>query len=106
MTNFCGINFEHPIINSSAIIKKELCYWNNNGIEDYDLWLRLRKQNKKFYNCSEILVKHRIHKKSAFNSKGHKNLVDPLLKSHGLTRQNNQGMNMNASIEAMNKCNG
>ena len=31
----------NPIINSSSIIRKEFCYWNENGIEDYDLWLRL-----------------------------------------------------------------
>jgi glycosyltransferase involved in cell wall biosynthesis len=79
--NFYKMN---PIINSSSIIKKELCYWNENGIEDYDLWLRLRKLNKKFYNCPEILVKHRIHQKSAFNSKGNNNKVIPLLKLHSL----------------------
>lgn len=77
--NFSQVN---PIINSSSIIKKYLCHWNENGIEDYDLWLRLRKLNKKFYNCSEILVKHRIHKQSAFNSKGHSNKVLELLKTN------------------------
>jgi glycosyltransferase involved in cell wall biosynthesis len=70
----------NPIINSSAIIRKELCYWNNNGIEDYDLWIRLRQQNKKFYNCKAILVKHRIHSASAFNSKGNHNMVKDLIK--------------------------
>jgi glycosyltransferase involved in cell wall biosynthesis len=76
--------FGNPIINSSSIIKKDLCYWNNrwDGVEDYDLWLRLRKQNKKFYNFKEILVKHRIHNASAFNSKGNDNKVDNLLISH------------------------
>jgi hypothetical protein len=64
-----------------------LCYWNENGIEDYDLWLRLRKQNKKFFNFKEILVKHRIHNASAFNSKGNDNKVDGLLKSYGLSRE-------------------
>jgi hypothetical protein len=73
----------NPIINSSSIIRKELCYWNENGIEDYDLWLRLRKQNKKFFNCKAILVKHRIHTSSAFNAKGNNNKVDSLLTSHG-----------------------
>ena len=82
--NFAEVN---PIINSSSIIKKELCYWNEeSNIEDYDLWIRLRKLNKKFYNCSEILVKHRIHKNSAFNSKGNNNEVKPLLEYHGLQR--------------------
>jgi teichuronic acid biosynthesis glycosyltransferase TuaG len=74
----------NPIINSSSIIRKELCHWNENGIEDYDLWIRLRKSNCKFYNCPEILVKHRIHRDSAFNSKGNHNKVPDLLKSHGL----------------------
>jgi glycosyltransferase involved in cell wall biosynthesis len=78
--NFANVN---PIINSSVIIRKELCYWNENGIEDYDLWLRLRKQNKRFYNCPQILVKHRIHNTSAFNANGNHNKVPDLLKSHG-----------------------
>ncbi len=79
--NFAEIN---PIINSSAIIKKELCFWRENGIEDYDLWIRLRKLKKKFYNCPEILVKHRIHQNSAFNSKGNDDKVEHLLRLHRL----------------------
>jgi teichuronic acid biosynthesis glycosyltransferase TuaG len=80
--NFALVN---PIINSSSIIRKELCYWDKkfDGVEDYDLWIRLRKQNKSFYNFKAILVKHRIHNTSAFNSKGNDNLVDDLLKIHG-----------------------
>ena len=62
----------NPVINSSSIIRKSLCYWDNSqsclGVEDYDLWLRLWKQNKKFYNFSQICVKHRIHQTSAFNN--------------------------------------
>lgn len=84
--NFTEVN---PIINSSCIIRKEICHWNENGIEDYDLWLRLWKQNKRFFNCPEILVKHRIHKSSAFNSKGNNNKVSSLLSSHGLKREQN-----------------
>jgi glycosyltransferase involved in cell wall biosynthesis len=78
--DFSSVN---PIINSSSVIRKELCYWKENGIEDYDLWLRLRNQNKKFFNFKEILVKHRIHNASAFNSKGNNDKVDNLLLSHG-----------------------
>ena len=90
--NFSDYDFTlcNPIINSSVIIRKELCYWRNelDGIvEDYDLWIRLRKLNKRFYNCSEILVKHRIHKESAFNSKGNDDKVSDLLISHGFTVQ-------------------
>jgi hypothetical protein len=52
------------------------------GVEDYDLWLRLRNQNKTFYNFKEVLVRHRIHKESAFNSKGNNNKVAALLSDH------------------------
>ena len=60
----------NPIINSSSIIKKDLCFWNGeyDGVEDYDLWLRLRKKNTKMFNIDEVLVKHRIHQQSSFNS--------------------------------------
>jgi glycosyltransferase involved in cell wall biosynthesis len=80
--NFTKIN---PFINSSCIIRKKLCYWNSkwDGIEDYDIWLRLKKQKKKFYNCKQILLKHRIHNDSAFNSKKNGLKVDNLLISHG-----------------------
>ena len=75
----------NPIINSSSIIRKDLCYWDSNwNVEDYDLWIRLKKQNKRFFNCNAILVKHRIHNASSFNSKGNNNIVDSLLLSHGL----------------------
>ena len=78
----------NPIINSSVIIKKDLCWWDGSlNLEDYDLWLRLRNQNKRFYNCMEHLVKHRIHNDSAFNSKGNGNLVPQLLQRH--TSMNN-----------------
>jgi len=64
----CG----NPIINSSSLIRKTLCFWiqkDVEGIEDYELWLRLWKQDKTFYNFANVLVKHRIHKTSAFNSR-------------------------------------
>jgi glycosyltransferase involved in cell wall biosynthesis len=99
--DFATVN---PIINSSAIIKKELCYWKDefNGIEDYDLWIRLRKLKKKFYNCPEILVKHRIHQNSAFNSKGNNCKVTPLLESHGLKRNTPQNNKPAVDMSATN----
>ena len=80
----------NPIINSSCLIKKELCHWNSewDSVEDYDLWLKLRKLNKNFFNCSEILVRHRIHNESAFNAKGNDDKVDNLLVRHGFKRRN------------------
>lgn len=61
----------NPIINSSCLLKKELCFWKQewDGIEDYELWLRLKSQHKKFFNLEEVLVKHRIHSSSSFNTK-------------------------------------
>jgi glycosyltransferase involved in cell wall biosynthesis len=84
--NFADVN---PIINSSVIVRKELCSWNSkfDGVEDYDLWIRIQKLNKRFYNCPQILVLHRIHSSSAFNSGGkNNNKVPDLLKSHGLIK--------------------
>jgi len=90
VNDFSNFNFieVNPIINSSSVIKKELCNWNNTEdvVEDYDLWLKLWKHKKRFFNCPEILVKHRIHKTSAFNSKGNNDKITPLLASHGFTR--------------------
>jgi len=69
----------NPLINSSAIIKKELADWDVNCfVEDYDLWLRLWREKRRFYNCPEVLVKHRIHRQSAFNAKGNDNHVAAL----------------------------
>ena len=65
--NFLSFN---PIVNSSCLLKKELCYLNNSIVEDYDLWLRLWTQGKKFYNIDSVQVLHRIHQESYFNSKG------------------------------------
>ena len=75
----------NPIGNSSAIIRKELCYWDSEcgiGIEDYDMWLRLKHLGKKFYNCSEILMHHRIHNKSAFNSQNNSRNVPKLIEKY------------------------
>jgi len=72
----------NPIINSSAVIKKELCHWVENGIEDYELWLRLKSLGKSFYNFNDVFVKHRIHKTSAFNSRGHLEKVQELLEKY------------------------
>lgn len=59
----------NAIINSSVILKKELCYWNPEyeSVEDYELWIRLAKQDKKFYNVPKVLTRHRLHPTSAFN---------------------------------------
>jgi len=82
----------NPIINSSVVLKKELCHWVEDGldgVEDYDLWLRLKKNPAiKFWNVPDILVKHRIHENSAFNSRGNHLMVDKLSTHH---RNNTDG---------------
>ena len=75
--NFFDYN---PIINSSCLIKKELAVWDStiDGVEDYDLWLKLKKQNKKFFNVQNAFTMHRIHNSSAFNSKGNYLMVNDI----------------------------
>jgi len=61
----------NPIINSSVLMKTHLAKYKEDEIlEDYELWLHLRykETNIQFFNVSEILVGHRIHKQSAFNN--------------------------------------
>lgn len=79
--DFFSVN---PVINSSSVIRKSLCFWEGkfDGVEDYNLWLTLRKQKKKFYNCPEVLVKHRIHNSSSFNAQGNNLKVEELLNLH------------------------
>lgn len=79
--NFLIVN---PIINSSCLIKKELCFWDktHDGVEDYDLWLKLWRQGKTFYNVPEIQVLHRIHNDSAFNAKGNNSKVNEIIKKY------------------------
>ena len=65
---------ENPIINSSAILRREDARWDeefNCGLEDYDLWSRLVTQGKRFYNVPASLVRHRVHRASHFNTRPH-----------------------------------
>lgn len=66
----------NPIINSSALIQKNVCMdlgWRYTdicyGMEDYDFWMRAERRDFRLYNLSETLTYHRIHKASAFNTK-------------------------------------
>lgn len=70
--SFLGVN---QIANTSAIFKKsdslEIDGWREDldGIEDYDFWLRLMRNNKTFFNIPENLLLHRLHSNSNFNTK-------------------------------------
>lgn len=75
----------NPIINSSALIRRELANWEDRcGLEDYDLWLRLARSGRKFFNIPHALVRHRIHSDSAFNGAGGKQRLPELRAFHGL----------------------
>jgi glycosyltransferase involved in cell wall biosynthesis len=66
-----GVN---QVANTSAMVRAEALRnirgWNESldGIEDFDLWLRLLRQGYKFRNVPLKLVKHRLHKNSHFNT--------------------------------------
>ena len=77
---------ENPICNSSVLYRRAvhtvwagfydpLCV-----VEDYDLWSRCAFAGLSFINHPDVLVNHRIHTNSNFNSSQkqalHKNLVD------------------------------
>lgn len=65
----------NQIANTSAVFKKkdaiEVNCWNEtlDGIEDFDFWLKLMKNQKVFVNIPECLVYHRLHQNSNFNTK-------------------------------------
>ena len=98
--NFFTLN---PIINSSCLIKKKLAYWNKewDGVEDYDLWLKLWKQGKQFYNVESIQTLHRIHQESAFNAQGNNLKVDNLLKKYGHTSISQDSVKENRCLHTM-----
>ena len=78
--NFLNYN---PIINSSVLIRKELCWWDPSfDVEDYELWLRLQKLGKTFYNVETILTHHRIHILSAFNTRDHSAQINEIKRIH------------------------
>ena len=81
LIDYSSLFISNPIINSSALIRRDLAHWEDRfGLEDYDMWLRIAK-NERLFNIPNYLVNHRIHKNSAFNGKG-KQDVRGLLNYH------------------------
>lgn len=62
-------SWQNPIIASSVVMKKDCACWEEEfeGLDDYNLWVKLLKNNKTFYNLPEKLIYHRIHQESYFN---------------------------------------
>lgn len=74
----------NPVINSSAMFRKKDARWENyEGVEDYEMWCRLAKDGKKFFNIPHVLVKHRIHNKSAFNTQSYTQKILEIKSKHG-----------------------
>jgi len=77
-------SWANSIINSSSMINRRGrgIYWDSSwdGVEDYDLWIRLAREGWTFFNINTVLVKHRIHKDSFFNTKN-RELSETLRKS-------------------------
>jgi glycosyltransferase involved in cell wall biosynthesis len=65
----------NQIINSSCMVKTD-CFrlangWDYlvEGMEDFDMWVKISNMGKTFKNLQEHLVYHRIHTNSNFNAK-------------------------------------
>ena len=72
----------NTLINSSAIVKKSLAFWKEemDGVEDYELWLRLARQGILIYNLEDKLCKHRVHPKSHFNTRDFSKQIERIKK--------------------------
>jgi len=78
----------NPIANSSVMYKKYIHdiigYYDPEkfAVEDYDMWMRAKRMNLKFFNLDQICLFHRIHVSSNFNStnkqKIYKDLIDQI----------------------------
>jgi len=58
----------NPMIHSSVLIKAKLIDFQDVILYDYDLWCRLSLQDKIFFNIPNMLVYHRVHDGSYYNS--------------------------------------
>lgn len=61
----------NPMINSSVLIRRSWCRWRYVELEDYELWMQVVLGGGHLYNVGKVLVDHRIHRASAFNTKNH-----------------------------------
>jgi hypothetical protein len=78
----------NPLIHSSILIKRELAIYTNDFVAyDYDCWVRNIKNGTNIFNINNILVLHRIHNKSFYNTSGKQDL-EPVQKKYGLDKIN------------------
>lgn len=84
------------IVNKNFLIKKNIYFDNNEdfiGVEDYDFWLNLSKNNAKFFFISKTFSAYVIHNKNITNnSKRHlTNTINVLNKNHKYLKINDVG---------------
>ena len=61
----------NPLIHSSVLIRKEYAVYSDEFVSyDYDCWVRNIKNGVNIFNINNILVLHRIHSKSYYNTSG------------------------------------
>ena len=61
----------NPLIHSSILIKREFAVYSDEFVAyDYDCWVRNMKNGAVIFNINNILVLHRIHNKSYYNTSG------------------------------------
>jgi len=84
---FRALNGDNHIANTSAVFKKDKTVqvggWDESiiGVEDFDFWLKMIKvADCKVTNLDNILVHHRVHSNSNFNTKVWN--VDEILKKY------------------------
>lgn len=82
----------NQVINSSCFVRTK-CFlqakgWDSSveGLEDFDMWVKLAKLGKRFYNVQEYLVYHRVHSGSNFNAKPLEYTPQDILKRHKIIK--------------------
>lgn len=61
----------NPLIHSSILIRREHAIYSDEFVAyDYDCWVRNVKNGVNIFNINNILVLHRIHSKSFYNTSG------------------------------------
>jgi hypothetical protein len=75
----------NPLIHSSILLKREYAIYSDEFVAyDYDCWIRNVKNGVNVFNINNILVLHRIHSKSFYNTSG-KQDPEAIKRKYGLT---------------------
>ena len=90
----------NPLIHSSILMKREICVYSDEFVAyDFCAWCRNVKNGVKIYNINNILVLHRIHSKSFYNTSG-KQAIDGIIEKYGLLKGADNSQTKSISIPA------